>query len=192
MVVGLYQMRQIENEIIERCKRGDREAFRTVVLRYQRMLFSLSLKMLCNEDEAKDVVQDTFLRAWMNIETYNSNHGFSTWLYTIASRLCIDRLRSVGHSMPMPDDEALFREYYDGDSGERQLENSEWVAIVRLLAGRLGAKQRLVFTLVQLEGLDTEEVMAITGLDARQIKSNLYAARQTIREQLKQLGYGQD
>jgi RNA polymerase sigma-70 factor (ECF subfamily) len=58
-----------------------------------------------------------------------------------------------------------------------------------MLADNLSTKQKLVFTLVQLEGLSSQEVEEITGFDAKQVKSNLYVARQTIREQLKQLGY---
>lgn len=63
------------------------------------------------------------------------------------------------------------------------------MSIVRLLAEGLSAKQRLVFTLCQLEGLPSSEVEQITGMDARQVKSNLYVARQTIRKRLKELGY---
>lgn len=89
----------------------------------------------------------------------------------------------------MPEDvDALARFAADTDS-QVNLENSEWVAIVRLLTSRLSDKQKTVFTLCQLEGLDTDEVQRITGLDATQIKSNLYVARQTIRKQLTELGY---
>jgi RNA polymerase sigma-70 factor (ECF subfamily) len=76
----------------------------------------------------------------------------------------------------------------DADS-HAVLENKEWVALVRLLADELSTKQKLVFTLCQLEGLSSDEAEQITGLNARQVKSNLYAARQTIRERLKKLGY---
>ena len=64
-------MIQIEDEILTRCQRGDKTAFKWVVKRYQRMLFSLALKMLADEEEAKDVVQDTFVRAWLAIRSYN-------------------------------------------------------------------------------------------------------------------------
>ena len=76
----------------------------------------------------------------------------------------------------------------DGDE-QLSLENKEWVSIVRTLAESLSDKQRLVFTLCQLEGLPSAEVEQITGLDAHQVKSNLYVARQTIRKRLNDLGY---
>ena len=89
----------------------------------------------------------------------------------------------------MPDDEQSLRSYAADNDSQRTLENSEWISIVRLMAEGLSDKQRLVFTLCQLEGLSSEEAEEITGLDARQIKSNLYVARQTVRKRLKKLGY---
>ena len=91
--------------------------------------------------------------------------------------------------MPLPGDEQTLRSYAADSDSQRALENSEWISIVRLMADELSAKQKLVFTLCQLEGLSSEEAQEITGLDARQVKSNLYVARQTIRKRLKELGY---
>ena len=85
-------MAQTESEIISRCQCGDKAAFRWVVEHYQRMLFSLALKMLANEEEAKDVVQETFIRVWKGIRNYDPEKSFATWLYTIGSRLCLDHL----------------------------------------------------------------------------------------------------
>ncbi|WP_288286593.1 RNA polymerase sigma factor [uncultured Prevotella sp.] len=185
-------MIQIEDDILTRCQGGDKTAFRWVVQTYQRMLFSLALKMLADEEEAKDVVQDTFVRAWTAIRRYNPQQPFASWLYTIASRLCLNRLKAVKKVAALPEDMTVLRQFASDDDNQRILENSEWVAIVRILAEGLSEKQRLVFTLCQLEGLSSEEAEQITGMDARQIKSNLYVARQTIRKRLKDLGYEED
>lgn len=182
-------MKQTENDCIIQCQRGDKEAFRWIVQTYQRMVFSLALKMLCDEEEAKDIVQDTFLRAWQHIRDYDSHKAFTTWLYAIASRLCLDRLKSRKHIVSLPEDAATLRNIVDKSDSQDTLENREWVSIVKLMAEGLSPKQRLVFTLYQLEGLSSSEVEQITGLDTRQVKSNLYVARQTIRTRLKQLGY---
>ena len=182
-------MVQTERDIIRRCQQGDKEAFRQLVQANQRMIFALALKMLCDEEEAKDLVQDTFLRVWQRIGDCDPEKSFSTWLYTIASRRCLDRLKSMRRTVPLPDDEGVIHRFVSVADSQRELENSEWVAIVRTLADGLGPKQKLVFTLCQLEGLSSEEVEQITGLNARQVKSNLYVARQSIRERLKNLGY---
>ena len=182
-------MTQTERDMITRCQQGDKEAFRWVVQTHQRMLFSLALKMLCDEEEAKDLLQETFIRVWQHIREYNPERTFSTWIYTIASRLCLDRLKRTNRIVAMPDDEKVFRRYASESDSQRTLENQEWVSIVRTMAEGLSDKQRLVFTLCQLEGLSSEEAQEITGLDARQVKSNLYVARQTIRKRLTALGY---
>lgn len=175
--------------MITRCQQGDKDAFRWVVQTHQRMLFSLALKMLCDEEEAKDIVQETFIRVWQRIRDYNPDRTFSTWIYTIASHLCLDRLKRANRIVAVPDDELVVRRFASDSDSQRVLENQEWVALVRTMAEGLSDKQRLVFTLCQLEGLSSEEAQEITGLDARQVKSNLYAARQTIRKRLKALGY---
>ena len=179
----------MESEMISRCQSGDKTAFRWVVQTYQRMLFSLALKMLADEEEAKDIVQETFISVWKNFKNYDSRKPFTTWLYTISSRLCLNRLKAKKITACQPDDITVFRQFASEEDSQRTLENSEWISIVKTLAEGLSKKQRLVFTLGQLEGLSSMEIEQITGLDAKQIKSNLYVARQTISKRLKDLGY---
>ena len=158
-----------------------------MVQQHQRLVFSLGLKMLADEEEAKDVVQETFIRVWQHIGDFDPQKPFTTWLYTIASHLCLDRLKQMRRILPLPEDERVLQRF--ANDNQQTLENSEWVSIVRMLAEGLSPKQKLVFTLCQMEGLPSSEVEQITGLDAKQVKSNLYVARQTIRERLKHLGY---
>ena len=185
-------MQQTDIELINRCKAGDRSAFRIVVQNCQGMVYSLSLKMLADVEEAKDVVQDTFIKVWQNLNSYDERFAFNTWVYTIASRLCLDRLRKVRPIGPTDNDERVFETVADVTDPERELESREWVSVIKVLADELSGKQKLVFTLSQLEGLDTAQIIEITGLDADQIKSNLYAAKKNIRERLIKMGYGKD
>lgn len=178
------------NDIINKCRAGDRMAFRELVTNFHRLVFTIALKMLADEDLAKDIVQETFIRVWQNIGSFDLSKKFSTWICTIASRLCLDELDKHKHTAPMPDDERFLDEYVSADNISSQLENSQWVSIVKVLAQELSPKQRLVFTLSQLQGMDTAEVMEISGMDADRIKKNLYVARQTIKERLIRLGYG--
>lgn len=136
-------MEQSEKDILIKCQQGDKEAFRQVVRQYQRMIFSLALKMLCNEEEAKDVVQDTFVKVWQNFGEYDTAKSFVTWIYTIGTRLCLDRIKTRKHTASMPEDvDALARFAADTDC-ETHLENSEWIAIVRLLASNLSNTEQI-------------------------------------------------
>ena len=180
---------QTENQIIAQCQKGDKAAFRWVVQTYQRMVFSLALKMMADEEEAKDVVQETFIKAWLGIGGYDTQRPFATWLYSIVSHLCLDRLKHAKTICTQYQDEEVLHRFASGDDSQHTLENREWVSIVRMLAEGLSSRQRLVFTLCQLEGLTSAEAEQITGMDAHQVKSNLYVARQTIRKRLKELGY---
>lgn len=92
----------------------------------------------------------------------------------------------------MPSDESKFRAYAANPSPERQLMNAEWVSIVKVLTAKLSAKQQLVFTLRVLENLPIEDIERITNMNATKIKSNLYVAKQQIKQQLIQLGYEQE
>ena len=185
-------MTAIDSHILALCQEGDKNAFRWVVQTYQRMIFSLALKMLADEEDAKDVVQDTFIRVWQHMRDYDLQKPFTTWIYTIASRLCLDRLKSERLLHVASDDEMTLRQFATDIDNQRILENKEWVSIIKTLVEGLSPKQRLVFTLIQLEGLAYTEVEQITGMNDVQVKSNLYVARQAIRKHLQQLGYDQD
>lgn len=178
--------------IIRQAAQGSHDAFREIVGEYQNMVFALCMKMLCREEDAEDAVQETFIRIWKHLPRYDATRTtFSTWIYTIATHICLDRLRQRKRLLPLPGDSDILRRVATESNTERQLENKEWAAIVRLLTPSLSAKQQLVFTLILLEGLSTDEVSAITGMSAEKIKSNLYVARQKIQNQLKLLGYEQ-
>lgn len=109
-----------EHTILKRCRDGDKASFRWVVQTYQHMVFSIALKMLADEEEAKDLVQDVFIRVWQNLGDYDLQRPFATWLYTIATRLCLDRLRRT-RLKPTPQDETVLRHFADDADTERTL-----------------------------------------------------------------------
>ncbi len=176
------------NELIERSKRNDEKAFRLIVEGYQSMIYSLVMRILCNEDEAKDTVQDTFIRAWLNLEKFDSEKTFSTWLYKIATNLCLDKLKSSKHKYENSKgiEETIYKLVSD-DNPQAQLENSELIDIIQLITNELTPKQRIVFNLRYLEELEITEIVSITGLTADKIKSNLYLARQTVKSILNKI-----
>ena len=90
-----------QNEIqvlVEKSRRQDASAFALLVAEYQAFVFRLAFRLLCDEEEARDMVQETFLRVWLSLDKYRPEFRFSTWLYRVACNICYDRLRALQHS----------------------------------------------------------------------------------------------
>jgi RNA polymerase sigma-70 factor, ECF subfamily len=178
------------NNLLSQCKTGDTEAFRRLVIKHQKYLFSLTFRLLCNEDDAKDAVQETFIRIWKHLPNYNSNMRFSTWAYKIATNICFDKLKAAKRKSkyvtPEPD-RLILSNIASDESIEATIINNELGQMIRFYTQELTPKQKIVFTLSDLEGLEVSEITAITGLSAQKIKSNLYCARKYIREKLESL-----
>jgi RNA polymerase sigma-70 factor, ECF subfamily len=173
------------NDLIERSKLNDEKAFRKIVEGYQVMVYSAAFRILCHEEEAKDIVQETFIRVWLNLSYFQAEKKFSTWLYAIATNLCLDKLKASKQRFKTESiDERIF-DLISSDNIEQKLINSELGKIISSLTNELTPKQKVVFSLRYLEELEVEEIIQITGLSAEKIKSNLFLARQTIRKKLE-------
>lgn len=173
--------------LIEASRNNDATAFRRLVEAHQAMIFRLAFRLLGNEESAKDVVQETFIRVWTHLSDFDTARTFSTWICTITTRLCQDVLKSSGYKQSGLADEALMNRVMSSDNIEQRYINAELAAIVALLTEHLTPLQKLVFTLRDLETLEVDEVCQITGLTPPQIKSNLFLARKAIRQQLSRL-----
>jgi RNA polymerase sigma-70 factor (ECF subfamily) len=176
------QMESIQiNKYIELCKLGNRDAFKNIVSEYQQLVYSLAFKLLCNEQDAEDVTQDTFIKVWQNINLYKKQYKFSTWIYKITTHICYDKLRSKNKT------DNIDIEDYDCASEENQeevLHHKELKKLIVKLTAGLSPKQRLVFTLSDLEEMKAEEIKLITGISAAKIKSNLYLARKYMKSKI--------
>jgi RNA polymerase sigma-70 factor (ECF subfamily) len=177
-------------ELVIQSLQGNVQAFKKLVETHQALVYSLAFRILCNEDEAKDIVQETFIRVWRHLNRYNAEMKFTTWLFAIASNLCYDRLRAlkrkaIFHSIGKVN---LYHfNFQSPENIELNIINSELAKIIMALTHEMTPKQKLVFTLRDLEGLEVDEIITITGLTAEKIKSNLYLARQFIRKKLENI-----
>ncbi|WP_439181470.1 RNA polymerase sigma factor [Carboxylicivirga taeanensis] len=169
-----------EERLIQRSKQGDVEAFSLLLDKYTRYLYTVVFRFVNEEEEAKDVVQDTFIVVWKKLKQYDSRQAkFTTWLYTIAVRQAIDTLRKRKPCVALSDNEIS---NYDID---RELSNKEMGELILKATKFLSPLQKVVFVLRDIEDLEVEEVKQVTGLTAKQIKDNLYVARKLIRARLE-------
>ena len=162
------------------------DAFRRIVEDYQSMVYSLAFKILNNEQDAKDIVQETFIKVWLHLKKYNPDKKFTNWLYTITTNLCLDKLRSLKHLSSNENIENDMINLISSDNAEQKMIDKEFGNIVFSLTNMLTPKQKIVFTLHCLEGLEIKEIIEITSMTSAKIKSNLFLARKKIQEKLSQ------
>ncbi len=175
-----------EKILIIKAKDGDKKAFSVLVTRYQKYAFNLAFRFTCNEDDAKDIVQDSFIKIWNNINSFNSKNKFSTWMYKIITNTAIDQKRGSKQTDVGIEDinEKLIKFYEDP---ETQYTNEELAKLINESTKILSEKQRVIFVLKDLQGLTTDEVCQIMNQTAETVKSNLYHARKSVRNYLNQI-----
>jgi RNA polymerase sigma-70 factor (ECF subfamily) len=175
---------QTTQQLVLRSKAGDLAAFDQLIRGCQSYAYSIAVRLLCDEDEAEDVVQQSFIRVWKHIGRFDQRRKFTTWLYKIVTNLCLDRLKATRRRSEVFSPLDLNNDV-DAVADEQSLDqiqtNEEMIRLVKALTGRLPAKQKLVFVLRDLEDLPMDEVSEITGLSVGSIKTNLHYARRTIR-----------
>ena len=184
----MMNQEQIE-ELIDRSRQNDTIAFAQLVSEFQKMVFSLAFRLLCNEDETRDMVQEIFVKIWLSLDKYDGRCRFTTWMYKITCNTCYDRLRVLQRSpSAFSSDFAPANENWKSEENiEEALVNKELQDLILRFTGDLPPKQKLVFTLRDIEELDVAEVISITGMTAEQIKHNLYQARKQIRAKIHQI-----
>lgn len=172
-------------EIINRIKEGDQAAFRELVEAYRQSAFSLAFRIVCDEEEARDVVQESFIKIWIKIGTYDPSQKFTTWMYRIITNNAIDKVRQLKRRRLVSIEKVQGRiEKKNAGSTGNDYENAEIARLITHLAEGLPEKQQLVFILRDIQGVDSGEVEKILDLSADSVKSNLYHARKAIREKL--------
>lgn len=168
--------------LIEKCKVGNTSAFRELVKTTQSFAYNFALKTINNQDDAKDVVQETYIKVWKNINKYNSNSLFTTWLYKILVNTCLDKLKSKKSREKLeiwPDEE--FK------NEEKNISNKDLVRHIKKLSRQLPYKQRIIFILKDLQDLSIDEVGQIMNMKKALVKSNLYYARKNLRDKILKL-----
>ncbi len=177
-------------QIITLSKNKDQRAFEKLVDHYQSYAFSLAFKFVCDEDDAKDIVQESFLRVWHHISKFKIDTKFTTWFYKIVFNLSLDALklnkRRKGLLVNSEHTSQLF-EKIGGEHPETVMANKDLAHIISSLAENLTPKQRAVFILRDLQGAEMDEISEITSMSKGTVKSNLYYARLNIRERLSMI-----
>ena len=177
-----------DEELVRRSQEDDERAFGELVSRYETKVFSLALKMVRNPEDAEDVLQDTFLRAYRGIKSFKGNSTFSTWIYRITANSALMRLRKKQLptvSIEDADERETPVNIADWSPGPvEQLLSQELQGVMEEAIAALPAEFRQVFVLRDIEEMSNAETAEILDLSVAAVKSRLHRARLKVRNRL--------
>ena len=186
-----------EEQLIRSAQQGDNAAFEQLLLLHQKKVYNLCLRMSANPDDALDLSQEAFIKAWRSIGQYQFEASFSTWLFRLTSNVCIDFLRRKKRRQ----ETSLTENYDDSDEGEefslpdtaplpeeQAITNETKIELAQAME-RLGPEHREILQLRVVENLPYEQIAEILDIRVGTVKSRLARARLALRKILKAGNY---
>jgi RNA polymerase sigma-70 factor (ECF subfamily) len=182
-----------DRELIQRCLRGDRRAYRALVDRYQDPVFSFCLRMIRNPAQAEDIAQEAFVRTLTRLDQYDPRYSFSAWLFKIAANLCIDHLRKAKRIAYSLDDDGV-----DGEGPRRRelagpgpdptqaVLAKERLRLLNEAVDALPEHYRVILLLRHQEELSYEEIASVLDLPIGTVKIRIHRAREQVKRRLDQ------
>jgi len=184
-----------ERLLIRRLRDRDERAFREMVDEYRDRVFSLTLRMLSNRQEAEDLAQEVFITVFKSIDSFRGDSKFSTWLYRITANHCKNRIKYLARRHDRK--QAEFDEKTTGGAAagavatpyqsrrpDEQMQGAQIEVLLQQAIESLDEEHRLLVILRDVEELSYEEICEITGLAAGTVKSRIHRARVTLRKKL--------
>ena len=171
--------------LVGRCRQGDRVAFAGLVAKYQRPLYNAAFRIVGNTDDAADVTQAVFLKLAQEIDAYDPQYKFFSWIYRIAVNEALNLMRRSGREEPLGEDDDLAGAGAD-DPEERASAAQAARRIERALMG-MSAEDRMVLTLRHFSELSYREIGFILAIEEKTVKSRLFEARQRLRTLLEDM-----
>ncbi len=195
---ALDLLHSADKDLVVFARSGSEQAYRELLGRYQRPVFSLIYRMVRDRESAEDLAQETFVRVFNNIESYNPKFKFSSWIFKIATNLTIDALRRKelptvsidGSRYARTDDEieaSRVTVASDDENPEERLEAKELGEEIEGAIGQLRAEYRTAILLRHVEGRPYEEIAEIMEVPLGTVKTYIHRARMELRETLAHL-----
>jgi RNA polymerase sigma-70 factor (ECF subfamily) len=169
-----------EREWVERAARGDEAAFRALVDRHRDRAFALALRIVRSRDDAAEVAQDAFVRAWRALPAFRGEAAFGTWLHRIVTRVAFDRARVLSRRRAREADLEAAGDIAGGEGPPDPRQRSQAARLERLVAG-LTEAQRTVVTLFYHQDRSVEDVAHILRMPENTVKTHLSRARAALR-----------
>ncbi|MEM1023869.1 MAG: sigma-70 family RNA polymerase sigma factor [Myxococcota bacterium] len=170
---------------VEAARRGDRRAYGKLVDAYQRRVYALAFGIVRQPDDAWDVAQEAFVKAYRNLEAFNGESSFFTWLYRITTNLAIDHVRARKRRRTDGLDAAPELPADASADPDHHLGRDELARVLRAAMDQLSEKHRAIIVLREIEGLSYDEMAEVLGIRKGTVMSRLFHARQNLQEILR-------
>ncbi len=181
-------MKDLEKMLIRRSKKGDRDAFEVLALNYMNKTYNIALGLVGNEEDAKDVVQETFIKVFRGIHKFKEKSKFSTWLYSITINTGKDLLRNKKHTLPIERIYSGEKEQADQSlQVQEQIEQMEEREIIFNALKQLKDDFKNVIILKDLNGFSYQEIGEVLNINIGTVKSRISRGRQQLRTILQEM-----
>jgi len=176
-----------DNEIIQSVLKGDQALYAQLVKRYQHFVFTIALRYTPNREDAEEIAQDVFVKAYRSLADFRGESKFSTWLYTIVTTTCITFLRKKKVTIHSLDNEQVFEMADNQNSAFRanQVEQKSKVQVLNEAIRLLSIDDARIITLFYQAEQSLEEIGRIIGVDPNTAKVKLHRARQRLKEKME-------
>ncbi len=176
-----------DKELIILVLKGDQQAYKELVDRYQSFVFTLAFRLLNSREDAEEVAQDVFVKAFRSLADFKGGSKFSTWLYTITYNTGITYLRKKKHKLQSIDVESAFTqlENHESDFKANQVEDKSRKAMVNQAIELLPPDDAQIITLFYKGDQSLEEIAVIMHLETNNVKVRLFRARQKLKEKME-------
>ncbi len=178
--------KDVEKALVTKAKKGDKEAFRELVEAYQTRIFHAANKVLKSEAEAEEVAQESFVKAYLNLDKFKGDSSFYTWLYRITFNMAIDVQRKLARR---GGEKISFEESFMGEpdnhTPDKDLISKESRVLIQNALNELSEEHRNVVVMRDVEGFSYSEIAKIIGVNSGTVMSRIFYARKKMREYLK-------
>ena len=175
-----------DQHYIDKVLKGDTNSFANLVDKYKDLVYSLVIKMTKNREEAEEISQDTFIKAFQNLEKFKGESKFSTWLYKIAYRTCLDTLKkNKNHRSNYDINEITLNHIKSTDSILNELERKDRAIVMKECLDKLPSEERSILWMFYFDELSLKEIIEVTNLSEANLKVKLHRARKRLLSILK-------
>jgi RNA polymerase sigma-70 factor, ECF subfamily len=193
--MSVHDERALDTIVIQNCLSGDQNAYKEIVIRYQKRAIALAMRHVRNIDDAQDIVQEAFIKAYKGLHRFEPGSSFYTWFYRILTNVCIDFYRKNKKRNAVEYDDSYQRKdkieqhNFSGNTRDlapdAQLDRAELHDILQKALATLSESHRNVIVLREVDGLSYEEIAEMTESHVGTVMSRLHHARKNLQEALK-------